>query len=76
MTTENYLSLLTLILGVGTAISPVVFGYILWRMSREFVTKEQFEEFKRDRHEAAVELNDRLKSMEADIKTLLRRVGE
>ena len=36
----------TTILSVGTVLVPILFGYILFRMTSYFVTKQQFEDYK------------------------------
>jgi len=40
------MEIVTLVLSIGTIVGPVVFGYILFRMTAYFVTKQQFEDYK------------------------------
>ena len=40
------LETVTTILSIGTVVVPILFGYILFRMTSYFVTKQQFEDYK------------------------------
>lgn len=67
------LQIVAVLLSVGTIVGPVVFAGVLWRMSKIFVSRDAFDDYKIVRHDAHNDLCKRLDIMEQDIKELLTR---
>lgn len=65
--------MITTVLAIASALGPVVFGFAIFKMSQIFVSRSQFDEFKKDRQHDMEEMKERLTEMEKDIKELLRR---
>lgn len=55
----------SLILAVGSVVSPIIFGFVLWKMSQIFVSKQEFNDFKQ-----AVNLKD------ADTKGTMEKIND
>lgn len=65
--------IVTTVLAIGTVIGPIIFGYVLWRMSKVFVSREQFDDFRKDREKHNESLDRRLGRIEDDIKELIAK---
>lgn len=75
METNKGIELVTVILSLGSVVVPVLFGYVLWRMSQVFVTKPEFIVFQKSLSDQKMAIDHRLESMEADLKELLQRTA-
>ncbi len=75
---------LYVVLAIGNFCGPIVFGYFLYRLGKVFLTKIDFEEFKRairtdleefkqSRHSADIVKDKRFETIETDIKQLIGR---
>lgn len=64
--------LVTTILAIGSAIGPILFGFAFWKMEQVFVSKTQFEDFKRERENSMQEINRRLIRIEDNIIALMQ----
>lgn len=73
MESTNYMPMITTVLAIASAIGPVIFGFAIFKMSQIFVSRSQFDDFKKDRQMDMDELKNRFSNMEDDIKELLRR---
>lgn len=64
-----------MILAVGSVLSPLVFGYVMWRMSQIFVSKSEFNELKLDIERRESEINNSLTRINDNITELLQRTA-
>ena len=71
----NYMPVVTTVLAIGAAFGPIMFGFAAYKMSQVFVSKAQFEEFKKDRTADMEDTKGRLVRIEQDVKELLSRRG-
>lgn len=71
----NIMSMVTILLSFGTIVTPVIFGFAMWKMTQVFVTKEQFNDYKvqseRERHE----MYRQLERIEMNVSELLQRTA-
>lgn len=66
---------ITLILAIATVVSPVVFGYALWQMSKIFVSRDSFAEYKLHAESERTEMKDRLTEIENNTGELAKGVA-
>lgn len=73
----------TLILSVSSAVMPIIFGFIVWKLTKVFVTKEEFKDFKEHAEHERGEIKAQLKdittstnSMLKDVATLIERTAK
>ena len=59
---NDELKTISVVLAIGSVLSPILFGFILWKVSQVFVSKTSFEEYKaqtsRDFGRIEVSLNE------------------
>ncbi len=72
---DNSVNLITLILSIGSVISPILFGYLIWKMSQIFVSKEEFTNYKQSVAKEQDVINERLKKIEENTIELLQRTA-
>ena len=75
MGNQEYMQVVTTVLAVGSVIAPILFGFVLWKMSTVFVSRESFEDFKRTRTQEQLEVREKLGNIENDIRELLQRTA-
>ena len=68
MNSESNLSLVNVVLGAVGLTGPVLFGFILWKLSRIFATREELTEFK-------TEIRKQIDDMEEQIVRLRIMTG-
>jgi hypothetical protein len=61
------------IMSVGAVISPILFGYTLWKMSQVFLSKEVFDDFKKVAEAQRHVINGQLQSIQSSMIELLRK---
>lgn len=71
----NIMSMVTILLSVGTIVTPVIFGFAMWKMTQVFVTKEQFTEYKAQAERERHEMYRQLERIENNITELLQRTA-
>lgn len=65
--------IVTAILAIGSVISPVFFGYLIFKLSDRFVSRIDFQDYKTLATKQRDEMNDDMHEMREDIKTLLTK---
>lgn len=63
---ESQLRIINVVLSIATLIGPVLFGFILWKLSQIFSTKEMHMENK----ERVKELEDKVQELEVQMARL------
>ena len=72
----NTMNFVISVLAVGSVIGPVIFGFVLWKMSQVFVTQERFAVLEKRIELERVDTNVRLKEIDAKLVELLQRTAE
>jgi len=69
--TKDSMAFITAILAIGATLAPILFGFIVWKMSGFFVTKENFhlsqqlaESYRQKADEERKEMKERLARIE------------
>jgi hypothetical protein len=62
---DETLKTVTIILSIGTVVGPVLFGYVIFNMSKVFASKASFEEFKAETRASLATIQD-------DVKEIMR----
>ena len=60
----DVLPFITTALAVSSAVMPILFGFVLWKFSQVFVTKDYFDEFRDQTYEDRKEIKERLTHIE------------
>lgn len=61
---SDVLPFITTVLAVASAVMPILFGFVLWKFSQVFVTKEYFDEFRDQTYDDRKEIKERLTHIE------------
>jgi hypothetical protein len=61
------------IMSSGAVISPILFGYTLWKMSQVFLSKEVFDDFKKEAEIQRHVVTGQLQSIQSSMIELLRK---
>lgn len=69
------LQVIAIILSVGATISPIIFGYMFWRMSQVFVSKAELKDLEKDFEEKHTENKEWMKSLNNNVIELLQRTA-
>jgi hypothetical protein len=64
---------ISLVLSIGAVLSPVFYGYLIFKMSDRFTTKSEFADYKIRADSDRQELKSGLIEINHDIKTLLQK---
>lgn len=72
----NTMNFVMSVLAVGSVLGPVIFGFVLWKMSQVFVTQERFSVLEKKIELERSETNVRLKEIDAKLVELLQRTAE
>lgn len=72
MSNETF-NLVEIILAIGAVLSPLILGYVVWKLSTYFVSKEVFSSFQAQMQAQHSENKATFTTIENDIKTLLAR---
>ncbi len=75
MIEQSTMNFVLSMLAVATAVSPIIFGFALWKMSQHFVTKEQFQDWKIQTEIERADLRGRLAQIEKNTLELLQRTA-
>jgi len=67
-------SSVTLILAVGSIVMPILFGFIVYKMSTIFVTKEDWVEWKKSRVEHDHTFKEEIAKMEKKFDKLMDKI--
>ena len=68
-------STVLIILSIGAIVSPVIFGFSLWKMSQIFVTRESFNAFRDRANSERKEIETKLDRLEGHVLELLQRTA-
>jgi hypothetical protein len=71
----NELQLISLVLSIGTVVSPVLFGFTLWKMSQYFVNKASFDDHRRQMEVERATIMERVGRIDANVIDLLQRTA-
>jgi hypothetical protein len=66
---------ITVILSIGTIIAPVIFGFAMWKMTRVFVTKETFIDYKEHAEKEREKMQKSLDKIDSNVSELLQRTA-
>jgi hypothetical protein len=69
----SWTQVVLVIMSTGAVISPILFGYCLWRMSQVFLSKEVFDDFKKMAEAQRNVVTGQLQSIQASMIELLRK---
>ncbi len=69
------LGLVLVILSIGSIIGPVVLGFSMWKMTRVFVSKDEFAEYRSRATEERHEASRQLERIADNVNMLLQRVA-
>jgi len=64
---------ITLILSIGTIVLPVIFGFVVWKMSQIFVSKEDWNSWKLDRMSKDGDMKKEIDKISEKIDRLIER---
>lgn len=70
---QGTLTGVSMVLAIGSILMPIVFGYVLWQMSKVFVTKEDYMSWKAERHLKDAETREAIQRIDSKIDRLLER---
>jgi len=70
---EKIMNTIVVILAIGGAITPMFFGFIYWKMSQMFVSKNDFDSFKIEQQTKHTENKEILHDINTDIKEILKK---
>ncbi len=70
---DDTLKIVVLILSVSTSIMPMIAGFVLWQFSKVFITREQFEDFKKVSHDQREDMKGTLIEIKNDLKDLMQQ---
>lgn len=65
----------TIILAIGSVASPIIYGYVLWKMSEVFVSKTEFQDFKTTVEKKENATGETLKEINKNMIELLQRTA-
>lgn len=68
------LHLITTILAIANGVIPVLFGFVLWQLSRVFITRTEFDNYKKTAETDRYEIKASIRQMEQDVKEILGRI--
>lgn len=68
--------LVTTILAVGSVVAPIVFGFVLWKMSQIFVTAREFQEYKATQEQRRQEMVRGIEEIRQNTILLLQRTAK
>lgn len=66
---------ITTILSIGTIVSPIIFGFAMWKMTRFFVSKEEFNTYKDQASNDRSEARRQLERIADNVNRLLQSVA-
>lgn len=72
---NSTLESVTQILAIGSILSPVIFGFVLWKISQIFVSKTEFSDFKRGIEAEKKETKENMKQVNDNLIELLQRTA-
>lgn len=70
---QEIFNLISVILAVGAVASPMIIGSLIFRLSKYFLSKNEFSLFQEQMSSQHEENKTRLSTIEDDIKELIRR---
>lgn len=73
--TTSSLNAVVIILSIGSIVCPILFGYIIWKMSQIFVTKDEFQTYKVTMEKENATYNQKLENIDNNILELLQRTA-
>lgn len=66
----------TVILAIAAAVFPILFGFLLWKLSQIFVTDREFREYKSQIANERIELQLKLTQIDKNLIELLERTAD
>ena len=66
---------ITVILALGAAVWPVLYGFSIWQFGKVFLSKETFEEYKRVAGNERLDMKNQITDIGGDVKILLQRTS-
>ncbi len=70
---DDTLKIVVVILSISTSIMPVIAGFVLWQFSKVFITREQFEDFKKVSHDQREDMKVTLIEIKDDLRDLMQK---
>lgn len=61
------------ILAIGAVVSPIFYGFLIFKMSDRFITRTEFQDFKTASTTDRAEMKTDIKEIKGDIKELIAR---
>ena len=68
--------LISVLLAIGCAVSPIFFGYVMFKMGKVFLTKNEFDAYKEMANRDHLNITERLSTIERNTTTLLQRTAK
>ena len=68
-------SVVTVILSISTAVLPILFGYVVYRMSQIFITKSEFLAYQQNFEKDANALKEEIDEIKRNTLELLQRTA-
>lgn len=68
-------STITVILAIGAVVGPILFGFILWKMSNIFVTGREFDQYKSSSANDRSEMRRTLITIETNMAVVMTGIA-
>jgi len=68
---DNAGSTILMVLAVLGAVAPIIFGFVVYKLTREFVTRDTFEEYKETAELQRRELLERVREIDKNVVRIL-----
>lgn len=69
------IGVVSVILAAGSILSPLIFGFVLWKMSQIFVSKQEFGDFKKQIEDKDDDTKDTMDRINENMLELLQRTA-
>jgi hypothetical protein len=71
----NDIHIVTIILSVATTVFPVLFGFLLWKLSRIFISRTEFEDYKKEAETYRGDMKETVTRIETELHTVSINTG-
>lgn len=73
---SNGYELISVLLAIGCAAGPIFFGFMMFKMGKVFLTRNEFDAYKEMANRDRVNITERLSTIERNTTTLLQRTAK
>jgi hypothetical protein len=70
--TTQTVQFIAVVLSIASPIAPILFGFVTWRMTKVFVTKDAFEDYKRLAQTEREAVKDSINRIERNLEWLVQ----